>query len=370
MKFFKKIALLCFFSFSLLSSLVQANDFPIFELYYGAECPHCHEEMKWLNSIQEAYPELKIEKFEVWHNSTNKKLWQQRMTELNHEIQGVPTNIIGDQVIVGFKKHEIEKALELAVEDLSNEKNTPIWEEYLDWSWPVMSFVLGIIDGFNPCAMWTLFMLISLLLVIEDKRKRWLIGGVFLSTSGLIYGAALLAYLFGFQSITSIIATSLIQWVFRLVGLVAVIIGGLTLKNARNSGIDCSVRDAGSKRKFHQKLKNILERKNFGLVLAGIAGLAISVNAVELLCSFAIPTAFTATLVAIDLSLIEKLTGVLLYDIAYMLDDLIVFTIAMKTLSLKVFSPKIPQIMHWIGGTILLLLGLVLLLKPALLTII
>lgn len=346
----------------------QAQDFPTFELYYGAECPHCHKEMKWLETLKQEHPELEIQTFEVWHNNDNKDLWQKRMNELNHEIQGVPTNIIGNEVIVGFKQAEIEKALGLTPSSASNEKNSPIWEPYLDKSWPIMSFVLGIIDGFNPCAMWTLFMLISLLLVIEDKRKRWLIGGVFLATSGIIYGAALLAYLLGFQSITALIATSLIQWVFRLVGLVAVVIGLVTLKNARNAGIDCSVRDAKSKQLFHQKLKNILERKNFGLVLAGIAGLAISVNAVELLCSFAIPTAFTATLVALDLSWFQKIIGILIYDLAYMLDDLIVFAIAMKTLSLKVFSPKITQVMHWVGGFILLLLGAILLLNPALLT--
>jgi hypothetical protein len=324
--------------------------------------------MKWLESVQEKLPNLKIQKFEVWHNSDNKNRWQRRMIELKHEIQGVPTNIINDQVIVGFDQTAIEQALGLAITTPAHEKKSPRWERYLDWSWPVMSFVLGLIDGFNPCAMWTLFMLISLLLVIDDTRKRWLIGGVFLATSGIIYGAALLAYLFGFQSITAIVATSMLQWVFRLVGLVAVIIGSITLRNAKKSGIDCTIRDAGSKRQFHQQLTNILERKNFGLVLAGIAGLAISVNAVELLCSFAIPTAFTATLIALDLSLLEKLTGVLLYDLAYMLDDLIVFTIAMKTLSLKVFSPKITQVMQFAGGIILLLLGAVLLLKPALLT--
>ena len=235
------------------------------------------------------------------------------------------------------------------------------WGGFLDYSWPLMSLVLGLIDGFNPCAMWTLFILLGFLLTMEDKRKRWLIGGVFIASSGLIYLAALFAYLIGFQAITTVIATKSMTYVFTLIGLMSIAAGAWAVYTYRTKGIECDVRDAASKKKFHQKLGAILERDKLWLVLAGMVLLAFSVNAFELLCSFAIPTVFTATLISLELSWTEKIAAILIYDLAYIFDDLVVFTIAIKTMSLKVFSPKITQMANLIGGAILIIIGLLLL---------
>lgn len=234
------------------------------------------------------------------------------------------------------------------------------WEGVLEYSWPLMSFVLGLIDGFNPCAMWTLFILLGFLLTMEDARKRWLIGGVFIASSGLIYLAALFTYLIGFQTLTSMVATKSMSFVFTAIGLMALVAGFWAVYNYRQKGIECDVRDADSKRKFHQQLGAILNREKMWLVLAGMVLLAFSVNAFELLCSFAIPTVFTSTLVSLELDWWQKITALLIYDVAYILDDLLVFTIAIKTLSLKVFSPRVTQIANLIGGLVLIVLGLLL----------
>lgn len=243
--------------------------------------------------------------------------------------------------------------------------DTSWWSGALDYSWPVMSLALGLVDGFNPCAMWTLFILIGFLLTLEDAKKRWLIGGVFIASSGIIYLAALFTYLIGFQWLTSLIATSAMSWVFMAIGAMSLIAGFLAVYNHKNKGIECDVRDAGSKKKFHQQLSNILAKESIYLVLAGMVLLAFSVNAFELLCSFAIPTIFTSTLIAMELSWPQKISALLLYDFAYILDDLVVFTIAIKTLSLKVFSPKVTQIANLIGGILLVIIGLALLVDPS-----
>lgn len=254
-----------------------------------------------------------------------------------------------------------DKIVELGLQD-------SWWSGVMDYSWPIMSFLLGLVDGFNPCAMWTLFILLGFLLSMEDRRKQWLIGGVFIASSGIIYLAALVAYLVGFQAITQLVATQAMGWVFSAIGVMAIVAGVTTLYNYRQSGIDCEVRDADSKRKFHQQLTDILAKEKLWLVLGGMVLLAFSVNAFELLCSFAIPTVFTSTLVALELTTWQKVSALLLYDLAYILDDLIVFTIAIKTLSLKVFSPKLVQTSNLIGAIILILIGFVLLVDSSLLT--
>ena len=240
------------------------------------------------------------------------------------------------------------------------------WSGITDAWWPIMSFVMGIIDGVNPCAMWTLFILIGFLLAMKDRSKQWWIGGVFIISSALIYLGALLAYFFGFRKITESIATSAMDWVFIAIGIIAIATGIITIINAKNKGVECEVRDVNSKKKFSIKLQNILNREKFIFVLTGIVILAFSVNAFELLCSVAIPTIYTASMLELGLPLWKNLTGIIIYDIAYVLDDMIVFYLAMTTLSLKVFDARIVQTANFIGGLLLLVLGILLLVDSTL----
>ncbi len=240
------------------------------------------------------------------------------------------------------------------------------WASVTDAWWPIMSFVMGLVDGFNPCAMWTLFILIGFLLAMDDTQKRWWIGEIFIGSSAIIYMAALLAYFFGFKAITSNIASSAMDWVFIAIGLTAIITGIITILNSRKKGVDCEVRDAESKKKFSLKLQKILNREKFIFVIIGVVILAFSVNAFELLCSIAIPTIYTASMLDLHLPLWKNLAGITIYDFAYVLDDVVVFYIAMKTLSLKVFSPKLVQTANFVGGLLLLVLGVALLIDSQL----
>lgn len=357
----------------------QAQQMPVLDLFYGAECPHCHDEMEWLEQVTKFHPELRLNKYEVWHDTNNRALMHARLQEIGQKASGVPVNIIGNSVVIGFQREEILRtikdtygldcSMECTEEDSASLlEGAPGWEKYLKFSWPLMAGALGLADGFNPCAMWSLFVLLGFLLGIENKRRRWMIGGVFIASSGIIYFAALLAYLLGFGEISALVATETMGWVFRGVGVLAVATGGRVIWIARKAQIECSVRDAASRQKFAHKMTEILERKSIWLILLGVTGLAFSVNSVELLCSFAIPTTFTATIISLDLPLWQELTSLVIYDVAYMLDDLIVFIIAMWTLSLKVFSPKIVQWSHVVGGILLLAIGGALLLNPELLT--
>jgi len=355
------------------SGTTSAQQIPTMEFFYGAECPYCHDEMKWFPELKEMYPDLEIKQYEVWHNVENKILWGHRMKEMGTKATNVPTNIIGNDIIVGFNSEAILASLEKHFGPPAVErKNVPkgesqAWKKYLEYSWPAMSVMLGLLDGFNPCAMWTLLILIGFLLTMESKKKRWIIGSIFVISSAIIYFAALLAYLLGFAEISSLISGPLMDWIFRIVGVLAVGTGVLAFKNAFKKGIDCEVRDMASKKRFRDRLSAILEKEKLVFVLVGVIGLAFSVNAIELLCSFAIPTAFTATLVSMDMGFAKQLMAISLYDLAYIFDDVLVLTIALWTMSLKILSPKLVQVSHFIGGILLLILGGFLIYDPSVL---
>ena len=109
-KFFRGIlvALMITFSFS----MVAAQQKPVIELFHGAECPHCHDEIKFLPVLEKMYPDLEIKKYEVWHDEANKALADKRLAEFGTRLEGVPTNIIGEEVIVGFQPEKMIKVLE------------------------------------------------------------------------------------------------------------------------------------------------------------------------------------------------------------------------------------------------------------------
>jgi hypothetical protein len=344
------------------------------DFYYGATCPHCHDEMAWFPELQKLYPDLKINKYEVWLDPQNKKKMEAHLASLGQSFLGVPVNIIESDVVTGYDQASILSTMEKnygtpssGVSITPQKGNSSDWKRFLKMPWPSMALLLGLVDGFNPCAMWTLFILIGFLLGMPNKKKRWLIGGIFIASSTLLYFGALLAYYFGFSQISSFASSAVMMWIFRGVGALALFTGGKILHSARRAQIECSVRDADSRKKFSQKMNDILSRQNIWIVILGVIGLAFSVNSIELLCSFAIPTTFTASLVNLGLPLWKALCALLLYTFTYILDDLAVFLIAMWTLSLKVFSPKLVQWSHGIGGILLLLLGGAMLINPELL---
>lgn len=265
--------------------------------------------------------------------------------------------------LLGF--FSVEAAGEVAV-NVGSAADSSLITRALTLPWPVMSFLLGLIDGFNPCAMWTLLILIGFLLGMPDKKKRWLIGGIFIGSSGIIYFAALLAYLLGFEAIAAYASGSTMVWIFRIIGLVALFSGGKTLWEGIKNKNECTIRDAKEKITFKNKLEAILARENFWLVIIGVIGLAFAVNIVELLCSFAIPTAYTNVMVnVLDISFTKQIVGILIYDFAYILDDVIVFSLAMFAISsANITSGKFVRASNLIGGIMLLALGLLMIFNP------
>jgi hypothetical protein len=64
-----------------------------------------------------------------------------------------------------------------------------------DLGLPAFTVILGLLDGFNPCAMWVLLFVLSLLVNLRDRVKMAVIGGTFVLVSGIVYFAFMAAWL-------------------------------------------------------------------------------------------------------------------------------------------------------------------------------
>ena len=78
--------------------------------------------------------------------------------------------------------------------------------------------VIGLIDGFNPCAMWVLLFLISVLIGMKDKKRMWILGLAFLLTSALVYALIMLSWIQIVVKMTTVISIRRIIAIAALIG--------------------------------------------------------------------------------------------------------------------------------------------------------
>lgn len=389
----KKIVLLLLL---LLPTLVSAKEVNLY-LFHGDGCPHCAKEREYLKEIEKEYDDVNIHLYEVWYDTDNQELMEKVKKELNSSTNYVPLTIIGDKYTVGFNdntklmiKNNIEKCLKEDCEDVvgnvlagktANEttikkevkeqkkdkedsiKDLPILGkvDVKKVSLPIMSAVIGLVDGFNPCAMWVLIFLISMLLGTKDRKKMWILGLTFLFTSAFIYLLFMVAWL------NVAIKMNTVIWLRIAIAIIAIIAAFINLKSFYKSlkkDTGCEVVDSKKRKNIIEKIKKFTLEKSLILGLLGVMTLAVSVNFIELACSAGLPLLFTQILALNNLSKLSYMIYILIYIFFFLIDDIIVFVIAMFTLKITGISNKYSKYSHLIGGIIMLLIGLLMIIKP------
>jgi len=395
----KKIIKLCslFIIILLFPLVVNAKDNKVtLYLFHGDGCPHCAAEIEYLNSIEKKYDNLEIVKYEVWYNEDNSKFLQEVYEAYGITRNGVPTTVIGNTIMQGYGTStgsKIERAIQYYLEndytdqiarikegtfnkeDLENgfEKEEKKSDEEMTIEVPALgkvnlkrvsltsaAVVIGLVDGFNPCAMWILLFLISVLIGMKNKKRMWTLGLTFLVTSALVYMLIMLSWIQIAVKITTVI------WVRNIIAIIA-LIGAIVnirsyIRSRKDSG--CEVVDDKKRKNIFSKIRKFTSEKSFILAILGVIGLAVSVNLVELACSAGLPLVFTELLALNNVSDSMKFFYTIIYIVFFLLDDLIVFFIAMFTMKITGISTKYNKYSHLIGGIIMLVIGVLLIFKP------
>ncbi|MFA4942006.1 MAG: hypothetical protein WC582_05485, partial [Patescibacteria group bacterium] len=226
-------------------------------------------------------------------------------------------------------------------------------------SLPIFTVIVGALDGFNPCAMWVLLFLISLLLGMKDRKKMWILGSSFIIASGAVYFLFLAAWLNFFLFL------GFIFWIRLVIGVFAMGSGYYHLKEYfKNRKGVCAVTGDEKRRAWFDRIKVVIAKENFWLALGGIIILAGAVNLVELLCSAGLPAIYTQVLTLSNLSSWQYYTYLLLYIFVFMLDDILIFVIAMLTLQMRAVNSKYASWSNLIGGIIIFAIGVLLIFRP------
>jgi len=373
--------------------------------FYQDGCPHCEDERAFLDGLLKEYPDLVVYSSEITRDNNN-EFFQEIIEKSGANFSGVPFTVISSNYFNGFsdsvgaelsqlvKRYHNNPAsfTDTIGNFISGDRSLPLIlrpaatgsvcdigtlepcsegelgvitlpffgdVNLKETSLFAFTVIVGSLDGFNPCAMWVLIFLIGLLFGLQNRRRMWILGFTFIAASAAVY------FLFMAAWLNLILFIGFVFWVRLIIAVIALIAGIINLRAWWRSrpGV-CDVTEGNSQQKFFRRLRPFISGPRFLLALLGVILLAASVNLIELVCSAGLPAIYTGVLALSNLSPWQYYAYLLLYLFFFMLDDFIVFTVAMFTLKISGLGSRYSHLSHLLGGAVMLLLGLLLLLRP------
>ena len=378
--FMKKIFLLLILtlvSFALSAQEVQKDN--VFYFFYSYKCPHCHEAQPFIAEIEKEYTDITFKKLEVLQVPENMKLFREMTQKLGIQGGGVPTFIFNGKFIVGFQSGHHDALIREMIEmnkadgESCGEQCQECKENVIDVpvlgkidaqlvKLPSFTFIIGLLDGVNPCAMWVLMFLLTLLVAAKNRKKVIMIGSVFVISSGVAYFLFMTAWLniFTFMGMTTYVTIAL--------GVVALIMGLINMKEFFffKKGVSLMIPDK-VKPKLFEKMRRVINNKSMFLSILGTVALAFFVNLIELGCTIGLPAIYTRVLSIQNVSTLKKYLFMALYNVYYVVPLAVIVLVFVVTMGKHRFEEKHAKKLKLVSGLLMLTLGLILIIKPDLL---
>ena len=347
-----------------------ALDFPApgqLHVYVREGCPHCADAKRFLAGLAESRPELQVVLREVDRDPATRDALVAISKAVGAWPPGVPTFVYGARVLVGFDDAEhVGAELVRLLDEAAPHAPPDAVESSLfgtlkasEIGLPLFTLALGLLDGFNPCAMWVLLFLLSLLVRLKDRRRMAMVAGTFVLASGAVYYAFMAAWLnvFLFVGMSEALRIGL--------AVLAMLIGFINVKDffAFRRGVSLSIPES-AKPGIYARARSILKAESLPASLAAVAVLAVVVNFVELLCTAGLPAIYTAVLTQHALSPLAHYGYLGLYILAYIADDALMVGTAVLALGSGKLDERSGRRLKLLSGAVMLALGLVMLLRP------
>ncbi len=372
---------------------VQASEpVPDLEVFVRQGCPHCTEAKRFLEDLQRDRPSLRIVFRDVGQDPTALRQLQELAARYGVQVPGVPAFHLRGTLIVGYSDTEstgkkitalLDQPLPEITGDLAQDacrpetdsscidtaRPPPLPSDSVETHWfgplsagelglPFFTIVIGLLDGLNPCSMWVLLFMLSLLAGLANRPKMLLIAGTFVAVEGIAYFAFMAAWLNMFLLIGLSRITELI------LGSIAGLAGVINIKDfwAFQRGISLSIPDA-AKPGLYAKMRRILQAESILAALLGTVMLAVLVQAVELVCTAGLPALYTRILTMQQLDRWVYYGYLALYNVAYMLDDVLVLAIGVITMSHYRLQEREGRWLKLVSGIVMVGLSAVMIVK-------
>ncbi|MDD2609859.1 MAG: glutaredoxin family protein [Giesbergeria sp.] len=346
----------------------------VLRVYVRDGCPHCAHAKGYLSQLHPQYPGLRLEYRPVDTDPQAREELVQVSKASGHWPPGVPTFVYQGRVLVGFAdaEHSGEALATLLQPPAPQTVPAPVgitdtevalgsWGKVNmnDWGLPLFTLVVGLLDGFNPCAMWVLLFLLSLLVHLRNRRRMVLIAGTFVLVSGAVYYAFMAAWLNLFLAV-GLSATVRVGLALLALGMAA-----FHLKDFVKGfeGPSLSI-PASAKPGLYARMRGVMQAHSLPLALLAVASLAVVVNFIELLCTAGLPALYVAVLTQQSLPPVAHYSYLGLYILGYITDDALMVGSAVWALQSQKLNEARGRWLKLVSGLLMGSLGLVLLLRP------
>ena len=330
-------------------------------VFSSPTCPHCTTASIFLDDlISSGNYSFEIVEYNLSQNTDLVKDYYDRYQVPNNRQGLVPAIFIADSYFIGFNDQtKINILAILDEEDVVSDNlvTLPFMGEVdlMTYSLPALAITLGIVDGFNVCSLGALVIILGLVMVLRSRKKIILLGGTFVLTTAIIYGLLIFLWHKFFSAISPYIRSF-----EMMIGLLA-LVGGIYLLRefykAYKSGPVCSTNNLMTR--ITPKIEKVFKNKtNWFALLSAVFMFAVVVTIVEFPCSAFLPVLFTSILVEAGISGGQSIAYIMLYMLFYLLDEIIIFLIAVFTMRIKIVSPRFIIFFNLLAALIFLFLGI------------
>jgi len=371
---FSGISLVIFlFSFFAAGSVFAQNVNEI-HFFYSPPCPYCAAQQKFLNELENKYPQIEIKRYEFSKNTELIREFYKNYGVPPQQQGFVPVTFTRNNYFVGFNDKIAEQIESCIQECLGGGPTPPSLPDrikipilgYIDannLSLPALASVLGFFDGFNICSLGALVLILGLVIALRSRKKILLFGGAFILVSVIVYWSLVFLWHRIF-----IFFAPLAQNMEMLIGLLAALGGWYFLKeflNSKKRGAVCKF--GGFSDRMAGKISEIFEKKSGILVmLAAVSLFASAVTIIEFPCTAFFPVIFTGIMAQMEVPFSLSLLYISIYVFFYMLDEFIVLFLAVFTMRIWIASPKFVTWLSLFASIIMFLFGFYYLLWPTL----
>ena len=359
------------------------------------------EALSMLRALQDEHLDLEVNTYEVWMTSTNAPRFVRTAKAYGVEAVGVPMLFIGDRVWKGLGADTaaevatyIQRCLDsgcpgpldegsgaqtappapglaapasevAASEELpENVITVPLLGEVElgKQSLWVSTALISIVDGFNPCSLWVLSVLIALSLRTGSRKRIFIVGLLYITVTAGVY-VLFIAGLFTFMRVVSFLG-----WIQVAVSVLALFFAAVNIKDYfwYREGISLTIAD-DKKPGIYKRMRKVMNAgDSFWALAAATVALGAGVSLVEFACTAGFPVIWTNLVASQGVAPTTFGLLLLLYMLIYQIDEMAIFGVAVLTLKANRLEEKHGRILKLIGGTLMLALAGVMLINPAL----
>lgn len=377
----RKIVILIFFIF--LATLIARPVFAQEEVnppkvevsfFYSETCLHCKAESAFLDKIAPNYPEVTINRYLITDTDHRQLLIDLLRKGGNEKYLGlVPITFVNDEFFLGFNdengtgkqiEDSIKRQLSSSVpsDGTSADKSKIILPligeiDLSKYSLLMQAVILGFFDGFNVCSLGALIMILGLVLILKSRPKIILFGGLYILVSTLVYGFLIFLWYQLFYYLGPLIP--IMNIFVGILGIGGAIYFFRQFLKSRKADLTCDSQGNKIVNKQSLKIQEAFQKsgKIWGLII-GILIFASIITVVEFPCSAVIPVLFAGIMAHAKVSLIGYIFHLAAYILFYILDEIIVFLVAVFTMNIKIASGKAMKWLSLIEAIVLFGLGI------------